>query len=1234
MPFIDPTVFAGHPLQSDVVDPAAPAAGPVIPELTKAPDNAILAPNAPSVVQAGQIREQASVAPASMLESASAAFQLTDTAKLYRAVKNWDEDGDGPRLTAQELNDFMMNLPRAPTQEQRELLLESTTMQGLKNRWQRVQELDELARVAGDHQAVAFAMYVVDPVQTLASFGIGKLAGVGRAVNTAAKTQAAARRAFGLSPLAAPEVAGSAKRAAAATLTSAAVPLAVEAVSVDPDRTVGELMLESAMSAAGGFMQYRHGIGMVKRDLDFPHTELNTVLGALQGAKRYRVVEFEQEVDEVIPASKRTEVVSPAEYVDEVVPGTPAVYDELPHPTPRKIATSKPRFGYRGDNYTIEFDSWVDKAAYIIAGRGKSAKHEDILLETRRITGMSEREIIEHGEALRALMKEQASGKTAADWITDGNFKIPVQYAKELPKQRVLRTPETASSTVRRLVKPEVTREIDVPEQVVRKKVKNVRFEEVPDELAVGVTHSDPSTVIPAIDKVLDKPTGWLDRMYWNMHKTLSGYGPIGREVADLLVDNNSNLAKTSIESSRIGVLTDLRQLEMAATDEVLALMKERGAGTWAMFVSPRKSMAVQDEVMTAVQRELDRQANLTRLGKPITQEGVDPKIFSIAEKYNATLKRAAEELQRAGVQGAENLQHYAGYYPRRWSAYRIEKMIDKLNAAGQDGATAIKRMVAASVQKANPGMGNEIAYDIGASIINRAIRKGEFEDMLFAVPAGEGQLALMRDILKEEVAAGSLTHNRMERILDVMRQSSEDRGKAAFLKHRTVLDPEYSEMLGGTKVQVSDLFDNRLETSVSRYNERVATQVAFANKGLNSQESINNLRKRFLESVDPARRGEAQELFDNITNLFMGKPTGEKMNSTMRLAGAYTRAISLGMAGIWQFAETAIIMGRYGLGKTLKYAFKESPVIRSMFKDATKGEARSMRNIMVFHAEEQLRLKPYMYRFEDNFAMPTDSALQLAAQRMGQLVPYVNGMKYIHSMQARMTAGLIMDRIEQAAKGNSKARKLLNSYGLDDAVMDKIAQQSERHGWSVDNWDDGVWSNTRPALGKMMDEAVLHSRLGDTPAFIQFDKVGKFIWTYRNFIVTAHNKLMVGRTARNGIGATALVALYQMPLAALAVNTASILKGEGPLEGNDLLNKTATQLSVLGLFTEAYKIVTGQLSSFGAPGLIAVDRALRLGSAVASGDAERAGELGLNMIPLFAVSPFTKGVASAFGDD
>jgi hypothetical protein len=596
--------------------------------------------------------------------------------------------------------------------------------------------------------------------------------------------------------------------------------------------------------------------------------------------------------------------------------------------------------------------------------------------------------------------------------------------------------------------------------------------------------------------------------------------------------------------------------------------------------------------------------------------------------------KRAAEELKQAGVKGAENLEHYAGYSPRRWSAYRVEQMISKLDAVGQDGATAVKRLVAASIQRANPSMANDVAYDIGASIINRATRKGEFEDMAFVVAAGEGQLAHIRDILKEEVASGTLSHTRMERVLDTLRQSQEDAGKAGFLKHRTLLDPEYGEMLNGTEIRVSDLLDNRLETIASRYNEQVATKVAFANKGYDSVESINKLRNEFLTSVEPARRKEAQELFDNTMNVFNGKPAGESVNSTMRLVGAYTRAISLGKVALWQFAESSSIMGKYGALKTLKWAFKEFPGIREMFKDATSAEARSMRNIMTFHAEQHLRLKPYMYRFEDNFDIPVDAAMQLSAQRMGQLVPYVNMMKYVHGMQARMTSGLIMDRIEQAAKGNQKARKLLNKYGLDDAVMDKIAQQSEKHGGSVDNWDDAVWMQTRPALHKMMDEAVLQSRLGDTPAFIKYDKVGKFIWTYRNFMVTAHNKLLVGGIARDGVGPTALMMMYQVPLAALAVSTANTLDGKKPLSESELANKTMTQLGTIGMFTEIYKILTGQLSSAGTPGLIAIDRALRLGGAVGSGDVSKVVDKGADLIPLATISPVVKLLQRVFGDD
>ena len=170
----------------------------------------------------------------------------------------------------------------------------------------------------------------------------------------------------------------------------------------------------------------------------------------------------------------------------------------------------------------------------------------------------------------------------------------------------------------------------------------------------------------------------------------------------------------------------------------------------------------------------------------------------------------------------------------------------------------------------------------------------------------------------------------------------------------------------------------------------------------------------------------------------------------------------------------------------------------------------------------------------------------------------------------------------------------------------------------------------------KMMDEAVLKSRLGDMPAFAAFDNTGKFIFTYRSFILTAHNKLLVGGLQREGIGGVALVALYQMPLAALAVNTASVLKGEGVLSVEDTLNATATQMGVLGLFTEAYKIGTGQMQNIGSPALIGGDRILRatgdtIGAVFAGQDAGKAAGSVANAIPILSAIPFAKAVQKTF---
>jgi hypothetical protein len=163
----------------------------------------------------------------------------------------------------------------------------------------------------------------------------------------------------------------------------------------------------------------------------------------------------------------------------------------------------------------------------------------------------------------------------------------------------------------------------------------------------------------------------------------------------------------------------------------------------------------------------------------------------------------------------------------------------------------------------------------------------------------------------------------------------------------------------------------------------------------------------------------------------------------------------------------------------------------------------------------------------------------------------------------------------------------------------------------------------------KMMDEAVLHQRLGDMPAFAAFDQVGKFVFTYRSFVLTAHNKVLAGGLERNGSGAVALMMAYQFPLAAMAVQAQSVLNGKGTLSDKDMALKAFGQMGALGMFGEGISVASGQKGSFGAPGLIPIDRAYALTGSVASGNWEKAGGDLYKMMPILGVATPLRGFSN-----
>lgn len=755
---------------------------------------------------------------------------------------------------------------------------------------------------------------------------------------------------------------------------------------------------------------------------------------------------------------------------------------------------------------------------------------------------------------------------------------------------------------------------------------------EVPRILEPGAVRDSQESVVQAMDTAIAqdaKSRGWGEALMWNMHKTMSSFGESGRKVANILYDNNSDLSLTSLEAHREAILSELRTPQYKYEDLLRQAMAEDGFGTLQM-VNPlrsRDAYAAQLKVERDVQRELFRREQLTREGVkniPMTPDVVSPRIAKMADALDELHQQALKELKSGGVKGAAELEVKPGYMTRKWSSHAMDTAMDKMVAAGLPRPQALSKLyglTSLALRRAN-GFDKKLGDQIGKSIIDRALRKGYFEDSLFNAPAGAGQLKEMRDILR----GGGMSVEDIERALDVIRVQTDEAGKAGFLKHRMDLDYKASLRIGDENISIMDLIDNRVSTIVDGYVQQVGTQAAFARKGFGSRSEIEALREELLHNTPVDKRAQARDLFDNTIAHFRGDPAGARVNENFRLMQSYGRSISLAWSGLWQLTEFATMMGQYGLAKTFKYAAQEIPGFKAMM-NPSRAEAASLNNVLAEHSSASIRMRPYLAKFEDGYELDTGSAMQLAGQAQGHLVPYANAMRYVHHYQAKITGNLIVDRLEKAANGDAKARKALAGYGLESHVMDTLAKEIKQHGLNVDAWSDKVWEATRPAFAKMMDESVLRGRLGDVPAFAAFDTLGKFVFTYRTFVLTAHNKVLSGMLERNGSAAVGLVLMYQFPLALAAVQAQSVITGQGPLEGKKLYAKAAGQMGGLGLFSEPLKWATGESNSVGSPAMIPFDRGVKLFQAGAHLDAQQGASTALSMLPVISASPFIKAI-------
>ncbi len=750
-----------------------------------------------------------------------------------------------------------------------------------------------------------------------------------------------------------------------------------------------------------------------------------------------------------------------------------------------------------------------------------------------------------------------------------------------------------------------------------------------PDDISNKVVNE---AVVPSAP-----PEGWSkkvgDAISLNIHKEMSGFGDAGKRVADTIFDNNSNLGINSVESYREAAKSTLTAYQIKFEDTMREAMAERGVGTGTMInpFKSRNAMAVQREIEEEVAREMARRESLTFQGvTDFTNPNISKKVSEIADSLAELHSKALELSKAAGVVGTDKIAKNPGYIRRVWDSTKIQAKIDDLIKGGATERKAINslsKVIAAAMLKVNPQIGAKIALRTGKSIIDRTLKKGYFEDVLSNEGLyGAGWAESMRDAMK----SAGVPKDKIDEALEALSGSVGETGKSSFLKNRIDMDADVSITLGDKKVTYMDLVDTRITTNVDNYLQHVSTDIGFASAGIKDQNAILKMRTDLLHSIaDPKKREKAAELFDETIKSLKGLPAGGNVPEMLRGLNSYNRLITLGGSGLWQLTEYSTAATKFGLANTIKYAIKEIPGIRKLLHPNTM-DAGTLARVLSDQSSQSIRMRPYLAKFEDGFAMSTTSGFQLAAQAANHNLPLLNGMKYIHKHQARIAGNLMQELVESAVKGNSKSLTQLSKYGMTDEIMAGIREEVKKHGMLVDKWSDANWLKANTVFSKMMDEAVLRGRMGDKPSWILFSPVGKTLFMYKDFVMTAHNKLLAGSLKRDGASAVGMMLLYQMPLTYMAVSARAAMAGEKK-SNEELVTDAVSYLGTLGLLTEIAGVATGGSGSWFSSVGIPLNRASNLVNSIPealSGDVSKTGGTLMQMIPLISALPFMSGVA------
>lgn len=490
------------------------------------------------------------------------------------------------------------------------------------------------------------------------------------------------------------------------------------------------------------------------------------------------------------------------------------------------------------------------------------------------------------------------------------------------------------------------------------------------------------------------------------------------------------------------------------------------------------------------------------------------------------------QQLKRTGLLPQDFLEGKGTYMPLQWSYANMRRAMDE----GLPEEVLAKFM-GDDVLERFPALAS---YGRDAESIGKRFIQTQKTSMQATehMPVGA-----TRDFIADVLLNSGVEGNKIDSIVDHIMHKQTQQGHKN-LRTRNTWDFNKTLVHNGKAYTLADFVDADISTQLMSYNRQMAHRAGLMNYGMTVQD-LDNL---FVKIQDTAPAGhstvEVRDFLKNVRQQLLGQSVGEATPEFLRSAGTVASAWVLQNAGIAAIADTSTAIQRLGFWRVAKNAIRELPSLFHAISKYTPEDAQRLKDVLVGTSTAHERIRYFVTHFEDNHAIPVDTAHNYIA-KTGQSIMHLNTSEAIRRFLVNITASAYEDALIAAAKGSKTQRAFLMKVGATEADMNKILAEVKKHGAAINKWDADVSLRAQQLLINASDDIALTVKAGEAPAFLEHTSTGKVLFPYMRYAMAGHQKILRKSYNQDGLGGVATLLFWSGAIAPVLAAAKNVTNGK-----------------------------------------------------------------------------------------